>query len=166
MKFWLLCVVCIWFGHLSEKCLLHHCPGFRWLSTKIGVGIAVAKEFQIPYSSWDTFCFHKNITKVSPAPLLRPTGTKHNVSLMKPFSALFKCRAGLAELLQFPEGRKKVGGELVAPWQQCHLHPLPVRSLRAIWWSSCHRRLSVIHFLCPIPEVASAKIHWKIILGW
>lgn len=43
---------------------------------------------------------------------------------MKPFSAHFKRRAGLAELLQFPGGRRKVGGELVAPWQQCHLHPL------------------------------------------
>lgn len=56
--------------------------------------------------------------------------------------------------------------ELVAPWQQCHLCPPPVTSLRATWWSSCHRHLSVMHFLCPIPEVASAKIYWKITLGW
>lgn len=166
MKFWLWAMVCIWLGHLSEKRLFHQCPGFRWISTKNDVYIAVTKEFQVPYSSWDAFCFQKNTTKASLAPFLHPRGTKYNASLMKPFSAHFKCGAGLAELLQFPGGRKKVGDELVAPWQRCHLHPLPVPSLRAIWWCSCHRRLGVIHFLCPIPEVASAKIHWKITLGW
>jgi len=113
-KFWLLGMVCIRFGHLSEKCQLHHCPGFRGISTKTDVYIVVTKEDQVPYCRWDSFCFHKNITKVNPAAFLHPTGTKYNVSLVKPFSAHFKCRAGLAELLHFQGGRKTVGDELVA----------------------------------------------------
>lgn len=75
----------------------------------------MTKEFRVPYSSWDAFCFRKDVPEVNPAPLLHGIGTKYSVSLTKPFSAHFKRGAGLAEPLQLPGGRKKVGGELVAP---------------------------------------------------
>lgn len=91
----------------------------------------------------------------NPAPLLHPWA--QNASSLSTFPTL--------SWLSWAAAAKKVGDELVAH-DKTSSPLLPAPSLRAAWWSSCHSHLPVSHFLCPIPEVASAEIHWKITLGW
>lgn len=121
-------------------------------------------EPQVPSTCWDAFCFHRTIVEVSPAALPLVASTQHCTSPTEPFPAHFRCCSWAAANLTRQKNSWR--DELVAPWQPCHIHPLPAASLRAIWWSSCHRHLRVIHFLCPIPEAASAKTYCKITLGW
>lgn len=119
----------------------------------------MTKDFLVPSISWDSSCFPKNIARASPAPLLHPWA-RSTSSL-----STFQTSSWLGWAAAVPRRQEKSWRWTCSPWQDV-ISTTACSSLRAIWWSSCHSRLRVIHFLCPIPEVASAEIHWKITLGW
>lgn len=73
----------------------------------------------------------------------------------------FKPWAGLAELLQ----QKKSWRWTCSPWQNI-TSTAACSSFTGSLVVFLPQPSPVIHFLCPIPEVASAEMLWKITLGW
>lgn len=122
---------------------------------KIDGEIEVPKDILVPSIIWDSSYYPKTIAKASPAPLLHPRARR------TPSLSTFPTSSWLG----WAAAAKKVGDELVAR-DRMSSPVLPAPSLLAAWWSSCHSHLCVIRFLCPILEVASAEIPWKITLGW
>lgn len=115
----------------------------------------MAKDILVPSIRWDSSCFAKTLPN-QPCSFTAPMGTKCLV--LQEISNLELAWLSCCS-------KKKSWRWTCSPWQNI-TSTAACSSFTGSLVVFLPQPSPVIHFLCPIPEVASAEMLWKITLGW